>query len=239
MSDLVTGHGQPIGPPVLGWSLRPRPPHSAMEGRTCRVVPLDPALHGADLFDAEADDPDGRNWTYLPTARPAGRDAYFTWLGAFTARGDRMLHAIVDRATNKALGVAAFLRIDPENGTIEVGHINFTSRLQRTTAATEAMFLMMRRVFDELGYRRYEWKCDSLNAPSRAAALRLGFRFEGLFRQAVVYKGRNRDTAWFSIIDKEWPALRQGFATWLDATNFDESGDQRRPLSAFLPPLQN
>jgi RimJ/RimL family protein N-acetyltransferase len=226
---------RPVGPAVPGWSPRPRPPHTAIEGRTCRVVPLDPIAHGGDLFEAEAEDPEATGWTYLPSERPAGRDAYFAWLGKMTAGDDRMFHAIVDRATGRACGMASYLRIDPANGTIEVGHIRYAPRLQRTAVATEAMFLMMRRVFDELGYRRYEWKCDSLNAASRAAALRLGFRFEGIFRQAVVYKARNRDTAWFSVIDAEWPALRPAFAAWLDAANFDAQGRQRRPLSAFMP----
>jgi RimJ/RimL family protein N-acetyltransferase len=123
------------------------------------------------------------------------------------------------------------MRIDPAMGVIEVGNIAYSPSLQRTPAATEAMYLMMRRVFDELGYRRYEWKCDSLNAPSRAAAERLGFRYEGLFRQALVYKGRNRDTAWYSIIDKEWPARKAAFEAWLDPANFDRDGRQRRPLA--------
>ena len=130
--------------------------------------------------------------------------------------------------------MAAYLRIDPANGVIEVGHINHSPRLQRTRAATEAMYLMMRRAFDELGYRRYEWKCDSLNAPSRAAAERLGFQYEGLFRQALVYKGRNRDTAWFSIVDREWPALRTAFDRWLDPANFDEAGRQKARLSELI-----
>jgi RimJ/RimL family protein N-acetyltransferase len=151
------------------------------------------------------------------------------------AKGDDPLfHTIVDNQTGKAVGVATFMRIDRANGVIEVGNINYSPLLQRTPAATEAMFLMMRRVFDELGYRRYEWKCDSLNAPSRAAALRLGFQFEGIFRQAVVYKGRNRDTAWFSIIDREWPALRGAYEQWLEAANFDTEGRQRRKLTEYV-----
>jgi RimJ/RimL family protein N-acetyltransferase len=126
--------------------------------------------------------------------------------------------------------VAAYLRIDPANGVIEVGHINYSPRLQRTAAATEAMYLMMRRVFDELGYRRYEWKCDDLNAPSRAAAKRLGFTFEGVFRQAIVYKERNRDTAWFSMLDSEWPSRKREFERWLDPANFDAAGHQKTKL---------
>jgi len=147
---------------------------------------------------------------------------------------DPLFHAIVERKTGEAVGVASYLRIDPANGVIEVGHINYSPLLQRTRAATEAMFLMMRRVFDELGYRRYEWKCDALNAPSRAAAGRYGFRFEGIFRQATVYKGRNRDTAWYAIIDKDWPALKAAYERWLAPENFDAEGRQRVRLAALV-----
>lgn len=225
--------GQPIGFPVPGWTPRPRPPRTAMEGRTCRVEPLDPARHADDLFTAAAEDAEGRNWTYLSVEPPRTRETYRAWAEAMVASEDPLLHAIVARDTGRAVGVAAFLRIDPANGVIEVGHINYSPRLQRTRAATEAMYLMMRRAFDELGYRRYEWKCDSLNAPSRAAAERLGFRHEGVFRQVMVTKGRNRDTAWFSILDGEWPALRAAFEAWLDPANFDEDGRQRRALNSF------
>jgi RimJ/RimL family protein N-acetyltransferase len=147
-----------------------------------------------------------------------------------------LAHAIVERDSGRAVGVASYLAIDPENGTIEIGSINYSPRLQRRPAATEAMYLLMRRVFDELGYRRYEWKCDSLNAPSRAAAQRLGFRYEGVFRQAVVYKGRSRDTAWYSVIDGEWPLLRPAFERWLDPSNFDADGRQHAALASFRPP---
>src|SRR5262249_19517403 len=154
---------------------------------------------------------------------------------ASTASGsDPLFHAIIDTVSRQAAGVASFLRIDPAHGVIEVGHINYSPRLQRTTAATEAMYLMMRRVFDELGYRRYEWKCDALNAPSRRAAERFGFTFEGIFRQAVMYKGRNRDTAWYSIIDREWPVVRRTYEQWLAAGNFAEDGRQRTALSALM-----
>jgi RimJ/RimL family protein N-acetyltransferase len=203
-----------------------------MIGRYCRVEPLDVARHVDELFEANADDLSGRNWTYLTIDAPPTIEAYRAWLTQMTAGDDPLFHAIVDGASGRAVGVASYLRIDPAQGVIEVGHINFSPRLQRTRAATEAMFLMMRRVFDELGYRRYEWKCDSLNAPSRAAARRLGFTFEGIFRQALVYKGRNRDTAWFSILDREWPAIDAAFQRWLDPDNFDADGRQRRPLSA-------
>ena len=143
---------------------------------------------------------------------------------------DPLFHAVVPRSDGRAAGVAAYLRAEPEFGVIEVGHICYAPRLQRTSAATEAMYLLARRAFEELGYRRYEWKCDALNARSRAAAARLGFRFEGVFRQATIYKGRNRDTAWFSLIDREWPAVRAAFERWLDPGNLDGAGRQRRSL---------
>jgi RimJ/RimL family protein N-acetyltransferase len=143
---------------------------------------------------------------------------------------DPMFHAIRDKRRGRVAGVASYLRIDPPVGVIEVGHIALSPALQQTVAATEAMFLMMSRVFDELGYRRYEWKCDSLNAPSRRAALRLGFAFEGIFRQATLYKGRNRDTAWYAVIDKDWPAVKRAYERWLSPENFDADGRQRVPL---------
>jgi RimJ/RimL family protein N-acetyltransferase/quercetin dioxygenase-like cupin family protein len=220
---------QQTGAPVDGWTPRPLPPRTPMTGRWCRVEPLDIARHAADLFEANRADEEGRNWTYLRNEAPGSLAAYREWLHDFTG-ADPMLHVIVDARSGRATGVAAYLRIDPANGVIEVGHINYSPSLQRTTAATEAMYLMMKRAFDEFGYRRYEWKCDSLNAASRAAATRLGFRFEGVFRQAMVYKGRNRDTAWYSITDGEWPAIRAEFERWLDPSNFDERGRQRTPL---------
>ena len=230
MSDRLNHLGQPIGFAVEGWTARPVPPRTPMTGRWCRVEPVDVARHAADLHEANLENAEGRNWTYLSSDPFAELAAYREWLARMSAGDDPMFHAIVDARSGKAVGVAAYLRIDPGNGVIEVGHINYSPRLQRTTAATEAMFLMMRRAFDELGYRRYEWKCDTLNAPSRAAAERLGFRFEGIFRQAVVVKARNRDTAWYSITDAEWPGRKREFERWLDGSNFDESGRQRTPL---------
>jgi RimJ/RimL family protein N-acetyltransferase len=195
---------------------------------------LDPGRHAADLFAANSLDAEGRNWTYLPVGPFADFGSYRAWLERVAAGEDPLFHTIVDLATGKAVGVAAFMRIDRGNGVIEVGNINYSPLLQRKPAATEAMFLMMTRVFDELGYRRYEWKCDSLNAPSRAAALRLGFQYEGLFRQAVVTKGRNRDTTWFSIVDGEWPGLKRAYQQWLTPENFDGEGRQRRGLAELV-----
>ena len=224
--------GQPVGAPVANWTPRPRPPRTPMAGRYCRLEPLDVARHAAQLYARNSEDAAGVNWTYLPVGPFADFGSYRVWLERMAASDDPFFHTIIDAETGEAQGVASFLRIDPAMGTIEVGHINYSPRLQRRRAATEAMYLMMRRVFDELGYRRYEWKCDSFNLPSRAAALRLGFGFEGIFRQAVVYKGRNRDTAWFAMIDREWPALRAAFERWLDPGNFDAGGAQRTSLSA-------
>jgi RimJ/RimL family protein N-acetyltransferase len=226
--DLPTGRSLPE------WTARPAPPRTAMVGRFCRVEPLDPGRHAADLFAANRLDADGRNWTYLFQEPFADFEGYRAWLEQVAKADDPLFHTIVDLESGKAVGVATLMRIDRANGVIEVGNINYSPLLQRTPAATEAMFLMMARVFDELGYRRYEWKCDALNAPSRAAALRLGFQYEGLFRQAVIYKGRNRDTTWFSIIDSEWPRLKRAYEQWLAPGNFDGDGRQRRGLADFI-----
>lgn len=234
MSTATNAFNQAVGAAVPGWSARPFPPRKTMNGRYCRVEPLDPALHAAELYLANSIDAEGQNWTYLSIDAPADLAVYRAWLEKMTAAQDPMFHVIIDLASGKAVGVAALMRIDPAMGVAEVGHINFSPCLQRTRAATEAMFLMMRRIFDELGYRRYEWKCDSLNAPSRAAALRYGFQFEGIFRQALVYKGRNRDTAWFSMLDKEWPSIKAAFERWLDASNFDAGGRQKESLARLI-----
>lgn len=233
MSEHFNQLGQPVGAPLPGWSARPLPPQSAIEGRFCRVEPLDPERHAEELYAANSEDKEGRLWTYLPQGPFAALGEYRASLAAATRRPNALAHAIVTRGDGRAAGVASYLAIVPEAGSIEVGSIAYSPRLQRKPAATEAMYLLMRRVFDELGYRRYEWKCDSLNAASRAAAQRLGFRYEGLFRQATVYKQRNRDTAWFSILDSEWPGLRDAFERWLDPANFDTQGNQRRSLKSL------
>jgi RimJ/RimL family protein N-acetyltransferase len=227
--------GQPVGRPVPGWSPRSAPPRTPMAGRFCTVEPLDPERHAAQLFAAYAEDREGRLWTYLPRGPYALLEDYRRWTEDAAGRDDPLTHAIIDNATGHAVGTAAYMRIEPAVGVIEVGSITYSPRLQRRPAATEAMYLMMRRVFDELGYRRYEWKCDSLNAPSRVAAQRLGFRYEGLFRQATMTKGRNRDTAWFSIVDRDWPPIRAAFERWLDPANFDVEGQQRYSLASLRP----
>jgi RimJ/RimL family protein N-acetyltransferase len=201
-----------------------------MSGRFCRIEPLDPERHAASLFDAYREDREGRMWTYLSAGPFDSLDAFKASLASGFMGDDPLCHAILDLRTARAVGTASYLRIDPRAGSIEVGSLTYSPRLQRSPVATEAMYLMMRRVFEELGYRRYEWKCNALNAASRRAAERLGFTYEGTFRQATVIKRRNRDTAWFSILDGEWPALKQGFEAWLDPENFDADGRQRRPL---------
>jgi len=222
--------GLPIGPEVPAWTPRPRPPRAVMHGRYCRVEPLDAARHAGELHEANALDREGRMWTYLFSGPFASLDEYRAWLEAKQPSEDPLFFAFVDTARGRAVGLGSYLRIDPAHGTVEVGHLQFSPLMQRTAVATEAMYLMMKTAFD-LGYRRYEWKCDSLNAGSRRAAERLGFRFEGIFRQAIVYKGRSRDTAWYSILDKDWPALDAAFRAWLDPANFDPAGRQRRTLT--------
>ena len=201
-----------------------------MIGRYCRLEPVGVARHEADLFAAYLEAPDGRDWTYLFHERPTQPEEFHSYLTKLESSEDPLHFAIVDAQTSKAVGTAALMRIDPAHGVIEVGSITFSPRLKKTRAATESMYLFMRRVFDELRYRRYEWKCDSLNAPSRSAAERYGFTFEGIFRNAIVYKGRKRDTAWYSITDAEWPPVRAAFEEWLDPANFDDRGRQKRRL---------
>jgi len=228
-ASTVNALGQPIGPALPDWTPPPFPAREPLEGRYVRLEPIDERF-ARDLHDANGHDTDGGGWTYLPYGPFASEDAYRRWMADTCFGADPLFHVIVDRASGRAVGLAAFMRIEPRSGVIEVGHVHFSPLLQRARGATEAMYLMMKRAFD-LGYRRYEWKCDALNAPSRAAAQRLGFSYEGLFRQAVVYKNRSRDTAWYAVIDREWPALARAFERWLDPANFDEAGRQRTRLS--------
>lgn len=235
MSDpLITAQrlnalGQPVGLPLADTSPRQVPPRTAMVGRYCSVVPLS-LDHADELYTAFRADEENRIWTYLPNGPYNDPADFRAWVNEAIQKDDPLMHAIV--VDGCALGHASYLRITPASASIEVGFINLSPALQRTRAATEFQYLMMRRAFDELGYRRYEWKCDALNAPSRKAAERLGFTYEGTFRQATHYKGRNRDTAWFSIIDSEWPGLKQRFERWLAPENFDDTGTQKRGLSA-------
>lgn len=227
---------QPIGFFVPSWKPSQLPARENIEGRFCRLEPLEPERHAADLHAANSLDTEGRIWSYLPYGPFDTIGGYRAWMEQTCSGNDPLFYAVVDQTTNSAVGVASYLRIDPGNGSIEVGHINYSPALQHTPAATEAMYLMMKQVF-ELGYRRYEWKCNALNEPSRVAARRLGFSFEGVFRQAAVVKGRNRDTAWYAMIDKDWPALSEAFLRWLNPSNFDMQGRQRTRLSVLTAPV--
>lgn len=228
--------GQSIGPDLPEWTPRALPPRRVIEGRFCTLEPLDVAKHADDLFTAYAQAPDGRDWTYLFSERSADLESIRAYAERAAKSTDPMHFAVIDRQSGRAVGTLALMRIDPAHGSIEVGSVTFSPLLKRTPMSTEAQYLLMKLAFDELGYRRYEWKCDNFNEPSKRAAARLGFQFEGIFRQAVVYKGRSRDTAWFSIIDSEWPALRTAFERWLAPGNFDEQGRQRISLDKFRLP---
>lgn len=225
-APCVNEFGQPVGAPVA-WLAAAQPSPVTLVGHWCRVVPLELA-HVPDLYAALAPGPPSQ-WTYL-TFGPCGSEGELREVvSGYLANPGFVPFAILD-AAGVARGIAAYLRIDPAVGTLEVGGILLGEGLRRTAAATEAMWLLARNAFEQLGFRRYEWKCDALNAPSRYAAERLGFRFEGVWRQATVYKGRNRDTAWFAMTDADWPTVSAAIQAWLDPATFDESGIQRRPL---------
>ncbi len=217
----------PVGP-ALDWAPVAPPGRTPMRGAHAALEPIDPAIHGQSLYDAMGGD--AALWTYMSVGPFADYATFEAWLTGCVTPNDPLCFAILDLADGRAKGMASYLRIAPATGVIEIGSIWFGPALQRTPAATEAIYLLARRAFDELGYRRLEWKCDALNAASRRAAKRFGFTYEGEFRQHVVYKGRNRDTAWFAMLDGEWPAIRAGFERWLDPENFDAAGRQITPL---------
>jgi RimJ/RimL family protein N-acetyltransferase len=218
---------------LAAWTARPLPLRTAMEGRWARLEPFSVAAHAGDLFAAFADDREGELWRFRDAGPFADEKAFVAYAEARMTGDDPLFFAIIDKSSGRALGSAAFMRIAPLHGVIEVGSITYSPRLKRTRLATEAMFLMARRAFDELGYRRYEWKCDDLNEASKRAARRLGFTYEGTFRQHMVVKGRNRDTAWFAITDGEWPGIRAAFERWLAPANFDGEGRQKSSLAAM------
>jgi RimJ/RimL family protein N-acetyltransferase len=228
--------GDPIGAPIPeGWKVPPKPTRSILASQFVRLEPLVVA-HAEALHAANQTGRDGRNWTYLPYGPFDSLTAYQGWVGEVTRDGDPLFYAVVQQSDGQPVGVASYLRITPASASIEVGHINFSPLLQQTPGATEAMYLMMKWAF-EAGYRRYEWKCDALNMPSRRAAMRLGLSYEGVFRQATTYRSRNRDTAWYAAIDSEWPALKAAFETWLAPENFDVEGRQKQSLSALTHPV--
>jgi RimJ/RimL family protein N-acetyltransferase len=218
---------------LTAWTPRSRPERRILEGYYVRLEQLDPARHGDELFAAGAGPAADDLWRYLWDGPYADRSSFEGWLAKATSTDDPLFFAIRDKASGRIEGRFAFLRVDAANGVVETGHILYGPRLARTPGATEAIYLQARHVFDDLGYRRFEWKCDNANEPSKRAALRFGFTFEGVFRQHMVVKGRNRDTAWFAMLDREWPALRAAFERWLAPDNFDETGRQRMSLAAL------
>lgn len=228
MAHRVNDFGQPIGPPVDLPLPRPRPPHKVLRGSHAMLVPL-AADHADNFFDVFTD-PAG--WTYLGEETPFRDRAHArSWTAEKVKSTDPLFYTVL--VEDRPVGFLSLLRINPQAASIEVGFIHFSPALQGTRAATEVQYMVMRHVFADLGYRRYEWKCDALNGPSCRAAKRLGFTAEGVFRQALVYKGRNRDTAWFSILDSEWPKLCTAFEAWLKPENFGDDGRQRQSLSAL------
>lgn len=216
--------------PPLNWHPAASPERRTLTGRTINLAPLDVALHGDDLWEAlQGPDSDPVLWDYLPYGPFPERAPFDAWLAANAASNDPLFFAVIDRSSGRAVGLLSFLRIFPKDGSIEIGHIAYGRVMQRSPASTEAVYLLAKLAF-EMRYRRLEWKCNALNARSMRAAARLGFTYEGTFRQATVVKDRNRDTAWFSIIDSEWSRCQQAFEAWLDTSNFDADGQQRKRL---------
>lgn len=213
------------------WTARARPERRRFDGRYVILEPLDPARHGEQLFEASSVVDADQRFKWLPEYPPASKAEFQSWLEEKATSEDPLFFAVIDKATDKVAGRQTLMRIDEANGAIEIGNIYWGPLIARTRAATEALYLFMKYAFDELEYRRFEWKCNNDNAPSRRAAQRFGFQEEGVFRQHLVVKGRNRDTAWFSVIDKEWPGLKAGYEAWLAPENFDAGGRQRRRLS--------
>lgn len=226
--------GQPIGDALPDWQPRPAPQRHTLQGRLCYLEPL-AGKHAEALFAAHQLAPDTRSWTWLLREPDSSVEEFSAWVASVAELSDPLHFAVIDRQTRQPVGSLALMRIDANNGVIEVGHVHFSPLLSRTAMATEAHWLLMRYAFDTLGYRRYEWKCNSLNEPSRRAARRLGFHYEGRFRQALVIKGHNRDTDWFSIIDAEWPQIDSAMQRWLASDNFSADGQQIRTLESLRP----
>lgn len=224
--------GLPIGPTVDPHPA-PRPQKVVLDGRFARLEPLDPSRHGDSLY-AQSHGPDRDViWQYLFEPPFPDRASFQAHLERKAASEDPLFFAVVDKASGAAMGYQTLMRIDTTHRVVEVGNVMYGSGLQRTPVSTEAQYLFARYVFDDLGYRRFEWKCNALNEPSRRTALRLGFSFEGIFRQHMIVRGRNRDTAWFAMTDADWPAVKAGFEAWLAPSNFDAGGRQIASLASL------
>lgn len=229
-------YGQILGDAMSHWQIRPEPQRVTLIGRTCRLEPVDVAKHSEELFEAYSQSTDNRDWTYLMVDQFNNLQECRNYIEKAMKCRDMITFAVID-GSGKAVGMIALLRIDTVNGAIEVGRVMFSPLLKQSTPSTEAQYLLMTYVFDDLGYRRYEWKCDSFNTPSRRAAERLGFTFEGIFRNAVIVNGHTRDRAWYSIIDSEWPKIKKAFFKWLAPENFDDNGHQIKKLTEFREDL--
>lgn len=227
-SFVLNNYGQPVGEAMPDWTTRPEPESIVMQGKYCRLEPLSNERHSSDLHAAFSASPEDCTYSFIGPFETL--EDYQAYVSEAEKSTDPKHYAIINMATGKAEGSFSFLRIQPVHGVIEVGYVRYSQALKNTTAATEAQYLLMKYAFEGLGYRRYEWKCDSLNFPSRKAAERLGFTFESIFRQAIVYRGRSRDTAWFSILDKEWPQVKAALESWLSPDNFDSHGRQVKSL---------
>ncbi len=228
-----------IGVNTSKWMEAKRPLRTTIEGTYCKVEPFSIDQHAGELYQAFSSDKKGDNWTYMRYGPFRNEQEFRKWASDNCLTNDPIFYVVIDKTTGKAVGLISYLNINVKFGTIEIGHLNYSPFLQRTVAATEAMYLMMKNAIKSLGYRRYQWQCDSLNVPSRNAALRLGFSFEGVLRQATIYKNRNRDSAYFSIIDKEWPLLEVAYEAWLNKDNFDANGLQKSKLSFIIENLKS
>ncbi|MCC6703420.1 MAG: GNAT family N-acetyltransferase [Thermomicrobiales bacterium] len=226
---------RPLGEPLPDWTPRPTAVAVRIEGRAVNVEPLDVVRHAADLFEAaQGEGSDPWLYTYLGSGPFETFDGFRGWLEGFAADPGLGVFVVIDRASGRAIGCASMMRMDPANGVVEIGNIFYGGGLQRTTGSTEAFFLIADYVFRTLGYRRFEWKCNALHERSRRAALRFGFTFEGIFRQHLIVKGRNRDTAWFAMLDHEWVStIRPALVAWLDPSNFDADGNQLQRLETI------
>lgn len=229
----VNQYGQIIGKELPDWTIRADPKAAIITGRTCRLEPLDLVKHAAELYAAYNQSADQRDWTFLKVHAFDNIEQFYDYIETTVKSPESADFAVIDLISGKAVGTISFVHFDQLNGSIEVGRVTFSPLLKQTISSTESQYLMMAYAFDELGYRRYQWRCDSLNTESRKAAERLGFTFEGIFRQHIIYKNRNHDTAWFSIIDEEWPRLKAAFQAWLAPDNFDLHGKQLKRLNDF------
>jgi len=226
-------YGQTVGDAVPGWEGAGPLPVTPLSGRACRLEALNADRHSDDLFLAWQRADDARDWTWLGAARPDTRQATWRWVEDKVTDDTLIPWAVIDLVSGRAVGVVCFMRIDRPNGVVEIGHVTWSPLIKRTLMSTEAQWLLLNAAF-AAGYRRVEWKCDSLNAASRAAAERLGFTYEGRFRQAMVRNGRNRDTDWFSLLDREWPRINAALTRWMAVDNFDAQGRQIQRLGEFL-----